>query len=173
MRHAIPFLVALGLVGCAPRRPPFVEPDWGNAPEPYNTEITEITREYRHCATICTYDRVVLRRDGMATRQFLTANHVDSLFYARIDSLAFIRLVDAMTSARFFHPMEGAGEHVPLAVDSYLISAASLCRRAVISYSPLAFSPYPAAPVVVLLQEAAESLHWGRCCRGAETISAR
>lgn len=172
MRHAF-LLLALSLLACAPRRPPFVEADWGTAPAPYGTEITEITREYRHCAATCTYDRVVFRRDGVATRQFLTANHLDSLFYAQIDSAAFVHLVDALADAGFFRPMEGAGEHVPLAVDSYLISAATLCRRAVASYSPLASGGYTVAPVVVLLQDATRSLRWGRCCRAGAVISRR
>lgn len=162
MRRRLLLLSALLIVGCAPRRPPFVEPDWGDAPPPYPTEITEVTREYRHCATECSSDRVVIRRDGLVLRRFSTSRRVDSVLVARIDSLAFIRLVVGLDSAGLFRPMIGAGEQVPLAVDSYLVSAATLCRRAVATYSPLANDWSPASAAVLLVERVIERLHWSR-----------
>ena len=154
-----------GLVACAPRRPPFVEPDWGDAPAPYPIEITEVTREYRHCADRCTYDRLVLRRDGAVTRRFFTATHLDSQLTARIDSMVFINLVVSLDKAGLFRPMVGAGEQVPLAVDSYLISAASLCRRAVATYSPLAGGWHPGSTAVLAVERATSNLRWSRPSR--------
>lgn len=150
------------LMGCAPRRPPFVEPDWGDAPSPYPIEITEVTREYRHCADRCTYDRLVLRRDGTVARRFFTATRLDSQVTARIDSMVFIDLVVSLDKAGLFRPMVGAGEQVPLAVDSYLISAASLCRRAVATYSPLAGDWYPGSAAVLAVERATSNLRWSR-----------
>lgn len=152
--------LAIGL-GCAPRRPPFVEPDWGDAPPPYPNEITEITREYRHCAQQCSFDRLVIRRDGQVTRRFLTAGRLDSVLTARIDSVSFVQLVVALDSTGLFAPMVGAGEQVPLAVDSYLVSAATLCRRAVATWSPLADAGWtPGGHAVLLIEQAAERLRW-------------
>lgn len=162
-----------GALGCAPRRPPFVEPDWGDAPPPYPAEVTEVTREYRHCARDCRFERLVFRRDGEVTRRFMTGKHVDSLFTARIDSTAFVAMVHSLTALGFFRPMEGAGEHVPLAVDSYLISAATLCRRAVATYSPLAFDLYPTDRAVLVIERAMASLRWSRCCPPGIAVSAR
>ncbi len=155
-------LLVAGTVACAPRRPPFVEPDWGDAPPPYPTEITEVTREYRHCATHCVVDRMVIRRDGQVTRRFTSAGRVDSVLTARIDSVAFIRLVVALDSAGLFRPMVGAGEQVPLAVDSYLVSAASLCRRAVATSSPLADGWSSASRAVLVIEQASARLRWIR-----------
>ena len=161
MRRAALLLAATALA-CAPRRPPFVEPDWGDAPPPYPTEITEVTREYRHCAAECRSDRLVLRRDGLVERRFVTSRRVDSVLVARIDSLEFIRLVEGLGRSGLFRPMVGAGEQVPLAVDSYLVSAASLCRRAVATYSPLADDWSPASAAVLLIERAIERLRWIR-----------
>ena len=155
-------VVVAGLVACAPRRPPFVEPDWGEAPSPYPVEITEVTREYRHCAERCTYDRLVLRRDGTVSRRFSTTTHLDSLLTAQVDSLTFIELVVSLDKAGLFRPMVGAGEQVPLAVDSYLISAASLCRRAVATYSPLSGDWYPGSQAVLAVERATSNLRWNR-----------
>lgn len=164
---AVLTLVALAAaIGCAPRRPPFVEPDWGDAPAPYPNEITEITREYRHCAERCTFDRIVLRRDGVASRHFITVTKVDSVLIARIDSLSFVELVSSLRQAGLFRPMMGGGEQVPLAVDSYLISAASLCRRAVATYSPLSFDWYPGSNAVLAIERATSMLRWIRPARG-------
>ena len=163
----------LGLLACAPHRPPFVEPDWGDAPSPYPVEITEVTREYRHCREQCTFDRMVFRRDGTVSRRFSTGTRVDSTLSASIDSTAFIELVVALDRAGLFRPMGGAGEHVPLAVDSYLISAATLCRRAVATYSPLSNDWYPGSRAVLAVERAASGLHWVRCCRGDLLLSAR
>jgi len=160
-------------IGCAPHRPPFVEPDWGDAPSPYPIEITEVTREYRHCRDQCAFDRIVFRRDGTVSRRFSTGTRLDSTLTARIDSLAFIDLVVALDRAGLFRPMDGAGEHVPLAVDSYLISAASLCRRAVATYSPLSNDWYPGSRAVLAVERAASGLHWVRCCRDNVQLSAR
>jgi hypothetical protein len=166
MLRTAPTTAALILVaavsGCAPHRPPFVEPDWGDAPPPYPIEITEVTREYRHCAAQCSFDRLVIRRDGQVTRRFSTAGRVDSVLTAQIDSLAFIRLVVALDSAGLFRPMVGAGEQIPLAVDSYLVSAATLCRRAVATYSPLADGWTPASQSVLVIERAASRLRWLR-----------
>ncbi len=165
MQSSTMLLVALlagGLIGCAPRRPPFVEPDWGDAPPPYPNEITEVTREYRHCADKCTFDRIVLRRDGIAIRRFLTVNRVDSVLAARIDSVSFVELVTSLSQAGLFRPMVGAGEQIPLSVDSYLISAASLCRRAVATYSPLSPDWYPGSHAVLAIERTTGSLRWIR-----------
>jgi hypothetical protein len=166
-------ILLLGLLACAPHRPPFVEPDWGDAPSPYPVEITEVTREYRHCRDQCTFDRMVLRRDGTVSRRFLTGTRLDSMLLARIDSTAFIDLVVALDRAGLFRPMDGAGEQVPLAVDSYLVSAASLCRRAVATYSPLSSDWYPGSRAVLAVERAASGLHWVRCCRADLLLSAR
>jgi hypothetical protein len=165
LRHLPAALLVLGLSACAPHRPPFVEPDWGDAPSPYPSEITEVTREYRHCAEHCSFDRMVFRRDGTVIRRYLTGGHLDSLLSARIDSLAFVELVISLDKAGLFRPMAGAGEHVPLAVDSYIVSAASLCRRAVTTYSPLASDWYLGSEAVLAVERAASGLHWVRCCR--------
>lgn len=161
-RRARLTLLLVIAAACAPRRPVFVEPDWGDAPAPYPSEITEITREYRHCADRCTFEQLVLRRDGRATRRFVTAGRVDSMFTARIDSLTFVRLVVALDSARLFQPMIGAGEQVPLAVDSYLVSAASLCRRAITTWSPLAHGWTYATQAVLAIERAIAALRWQR-----------
>ncbi len=150
------------LAGCAPRRPPFIEPDWGEAPAPYPAEITEVTREYRHCSDKCTFDRITLRRDGIAIRKFLTVNRLDSVLAARIDSVSFVELVSTLSQAGFFRPMIGAGEQVPLSVDSYLISAASLCRRAVATYSPLSPDWYPGSNAVLAIERTTSGLRWVR-----------
>jgi hypothetical protein len=155
-------LALVSLIGCAPRRPPFVEADWGDAPSPHPNEITEITREYRHCAERCTFDRIVLRRDGLAIRRFITVNRVDSVLAARIDSVSFVELVGSLTQAGLFRPMIGSGEQVPLSVDSYLISAASLCRRAVATYSPQSYDWYPGSTAVLAIERATSSLRWIR-----------
>lgn len=160
MRRAALLLAATALA-CAPRRPPFVEPDWGTAPPPYPTEITEVTREYRHCASECSSDRLVIRRDGKVERRFVTSKRVDSVLVAQIDSLEFVHLVEGLTRAGLFQPMQGAGEQVPLAVDSYLVSAASLCRRAVATYSPLANDWYPpGSAAVLLIERVIQRLQW-------------
>jgi hypothetical protein len=103
----------------------------------------------------------------------MTGKHVDSLFTATLDSTEFVAMVRSLTALGFFRPMEGAGEHVPLAVDSYLISAATLCRRAVATYSPLAFDPYPTDRAVLVIERALTSLHWSRCCPPGIAVSAR
>jgi len=177
-RPAVTVLPALALVvaahlACAPRRPPFVEPDWGEAPPPYPAEVTEVTREYRHCAQVCRFERIVLRRDGTVSRRFATGKHIDSLFTAQVDSTTFIALVRSLTELGFFRPMEGAGEHVPLAVDSYLISAATLCRRAVATFSPLAFDPFPNDRAVLAVERALVGVRWRRCCSTGFAVSAR
>jgi hypothetical protein len=154
------FLLGVAL-GCAPRRPPFVEPDWGDAPPPYPSEVTEITREFRHCAQQCRFDRLVIRRDGEVTRRFSTAGRIDSILTARIDSVSFVRLVIALDSTGLFAPMVGAGEQIPLAVDSYLISAATLCRRAVATWSPLADAGWtPGSHAVLEIERALLLLRW-------------
>ncbi len=159
-RLLLPLLAATTLA-CAPRRPPFVEPDWGDAPAPYATEIIEVTRDYRHCAAECSSDRLVIRRDGRVERRFVTSKRVDSIFIARIDSLEFVRLVEGLSKAGLFQPMQGAGEQVPLAVDSYLVSAASLCRRAVATYSPLADDwSNRGSAAVLLIQRIIDRLQW-------------
>lgn len=161
MRRYALFLLAATALACAPRRPPFVEPDWGDAPPPYAVEITEVTREYRHCAAECSSDRLVIRRDGRVERRFVTSKRVDSVLVARIDSLAFVNLVEGLVRARLFRPMEGAGEQVPLAVDSYLVTAASLCRRAVATYSPLASDwSSPGSTAVLLIERTIRQLQW-------------
>ena len=75
--------LALGCSACVIARPAFVEPEWGDAPPPLVSEITEVTLSHRTCAPRCRDERITLRRDGRADRTYWTGKTADSLYLAR------------------------------------------------------------------------------------------
>jgi hypothetical protein len=160
-------VLTAGLAGCTRLQPEFVEPAWGDAPAPLVAEVTEVTLEHRHCATgapRCITDRLVFRRDGKASRTLLTGNTRDSLMLGRVDSAAFARLVEVLRTANHFHGRADR-RHEPLTVDSYLVTAASLCRRAITNYPRFDQRDDPTPPVPAAILETASQVRWSKCCR--------
>ena len=146
-------------------RPEFVEPKWGTAPPPLPSEITEITWERRSCRGSCQEEAVVLRRDGHAQRMVRHGKHLDSLFSATIDSATFISLAAEVIRRNLFTGSDDDGFHEPLANNSLMISAATLCRRrvSVVQEPPPrgVSGPFPEAAI----DSVARGLRWEKCCR--------
>ncbi len=163
-RTLLGFLVVMSSACFASRRQ-FVEPRWGDAPAPLNSEITDITVEHARCRSNCVYERIVFRRDGRATRTFRTGGRVDSLFTASIDSLKFARLATGVLRSDFFNSPESDGHQEPLASESYVVSAASLCRRRVVTIGQAWIQGGHYMAVLVPIDSAGAAMKWERCCR--------
>lgn len=165
----LPGLITLGAVlgSCAPRQAAFVEPAWGDAPAPYPAEITEITYEYRHCdrnASGCSLELATLRRDSRASRTVHVGQHEDTVQTGTIDSLAFATLAEHLIQEHFFRGLEGYARHEPLSTDSYILSVASLCRRAVRSYARPESSTHASPEYLLAVQGALQGVRWAYCC---------
>lgn len=157
----------VGAAACATSHP-YTEADWGTAPAPYAREVTEITLEHLACppmASGCSTERLVLRRDGRATREFLTGRRQDSLLAGAVDSAQFVRLADRLTAARFFASDLSGKRHEPLAADSYVATAATLCRRAFRSFTLRETAVALPPPAVDAILATAALVPWSRCCR--------
>lgn len=155
----------LVLLGCAPSQPQFVEPAWGSAPPPYPSEVIEITLDTRVCPPTgpgCADHHLLLQRDGHARWEYGRRGHLDSVFVGEIDSSAFVHLATALRERHFFG-RETSGGHEPLAVTSYVASAASLCRRATSSYVVREGST-DTLPIPNIILSTASQVVWSRCC---------
>ena len=162
MAYRLISVMGLLLLGCALSRPEFQEPRWGNAPAPLASEITEITKSRRSCTIgSCRDERIVLRRDGLVSHEFQTGKLVDSLFVARIDSVAFLALAGELRKLGFFGGGEEEGSFQPLASESTVISAATLCRRK----TGIVGVASTSQDVLDAIDEAVAKLSWQRCCR--------
>jgi hypothetical protein len=149
------------LAACAVSRPEFVEPRWGDAPPPLPTEVTEITQTRRVCsASSCRDERIVLRRDGWASRDYGFRHTIDSSFVARMDSLVFLRLAEALRAHNFFTGSDDDGALQPLASASTVISVATLCRRKTMEWN----NDDVTVNIKADLATAVASLQWSRCC---------
>jgi hypothetical protein len=161
-----PYSLALVLLvtACAPVIPPFVEPEWGDAPPPRAAEVTELTLDHLACARDrCRRQVVVIQRDGAARREFYTGNGHDSTQIASIDSAAFVAIADRLIESGFFgQGGERGREHDPMSTDSWIVSGATFCRRHVGVFQTYPeLRPRPAG-VVKDLTEAVERLRWER-----------
>lgn len=164
-RILLPAVVVLCSSACAISRPAFVEPAWGDAPPPYPAEVTEITSEHRVCLKgKCTFERYIFRRDGRAEHSYSTGDRTDSLYYGRIDSLTFVKLVSSVRGPLFGLYAGDAENHLPLATDSYLFSVATLCRRQVVTTSTFDWNSNSYAPVLRDIILASGLVNWRPCC---------
>ena len=150
-RPLLPFLALLA-VGCTPGGPGVPEPEWGGAQPPRPEEVTEITFEHRHCAhEQCTTEWVLFRRDGLVRRRIEAGRTGSGGEYGRVDSATFVGMVRKLNASRFFGlgGFDADGTHVPLAEDSWVISGATYCRRAVSSFMmrpDMSNGPYRVVP---------------------------
>jgi hypothetical protein len=154
--------------GCARHQPEFVEPAWGDAPAPYPSEVVEITYEHRHCgrnASACSLERVVLRRDGRATRIRTHPDSLETHQVGTVDSLTFVSLAARLSESGFFHRADGYARHEPLRIDSYIITAASFCRRAVQGYTQPDAPDSSPPRLVETVRVAVLTIPWAWCCR--------
>jgi hypothetical protein len=91
--------------------------------------------------------------------------HLDSLFSATIDSATFISLAAEVIRRNLFTGSDDDGFHEPLANNSLMISAATLCRRrvSVVQEPPPrgVSGPFPEAAI----DSVARGLRWEKCCR--------
>ena len=126
-------------------------------------EVTEITLEHMRCRHACSYERVSLRRDGHASRTFSTGKHLDSTLVATIDSLTYRSLASRLAEEHFLTRYDGDGYHQPLATESYVVSAATLCRRAVGTFS--SSDPAKVLAVPQVIDSVVAGLPWALCCR--------
>jgi hypothetical protein len=156
----------LASTACTSPRP-FAEADWGTAPAPYAAEVTEITLEHQVCrpaAAACTTEHLQLRRDGRASREFRTGRRMDSLLTGSVDSSAFADLSARLAATDFFTRSGTGARHEPLATDSYVASVASLCRRAVQSFSLRDYGGRAPAEAIALIERTGAQVSWARCC---------
>lgn len=80
----------------------------------------------------CVFERVTLRRDGHATREWRTGDRLDSTFIGRFDTTAFAVLARAFIATEFFAGRDMVDtRHQPLQLQSILVSAGTNCRRKV------------------------------------------
>lgn len=159
----ISLAILTAVLGCAPTQPRFVEPAWGHTPAPYAIEVTEITLEVRRCPPTgphCADQQFVFTRDGGATQAFAHSGRIDSAFTGRIDSLTFIQLASFLRDQRFFGSSSSGG-HELTAVRSFVVSSATLCRRATASYASFEGEPSPPTVPARLLGAAAQ-VTWSR-----------
>ena len=129
----VAFLLPLCLAACLSSPPLYNEPTWGSAPAPVGYEVTEVTEDHLRCLQRprCQNEQIVFHRDGLASRIFRSGTEIDSVFMARIDSVSFAALARSLIELHFFTESDGfAGHHEPLANESYVLTAATLCRRA-------------------------------------------
>jgi hypothetical protein len=165
-RSVAPLLVA-SCIGCAPTRPAFVEPSWGDAPPPHPEQIAEITLDRSRCSEKCRSTRVRLRRDGLAELQYLTSGRGDSLFHADIDSTTFRGLATRLVVDGLFQG-KGAEPGVlePFATSVTVVSASILCRRFVDQWDERRLSPASReARVIAAIDTVIGHLIWRRCCK--------
>ena len=144
-------------------RPAFQEPQWGDAPPPLASEITEITLTHRLCRGVCTEERIAFRRDGLAARSFWTRNNEDSSFNASIDSAAFAQLAAQFLRHDFFRGHREGEDEALFSNDVYVLSVATLCRRKTDTVGTpwLRFG----TELRVAVDTVVSSLAWERCCR--------
>jgi hypothetical protein len=154
------------LSACAPTRPTFVEPSWGDAPPPQPEQIAEITLDRNQCGEKCRSTRIKLRRDGQAELQYLTRSREDSLFYADIDSATFRQLARQLVLDSLFEG-EGAepGQIEPFATSGTVVSASILCRRFVDQWDERRVSAASRpARIMAAIDAVIRHLTWRRCC---------
>jgi hypothetical protein len=165
MRCSVHSVSLLLTTACVISRPNFTEPKWGTAPAPLPMEVTEITWELRTCSTVCTYEQILLHRDGSAARTFRTKKRLDSLFTATVDSGTFASLAREIVRRGFFRGRDGDGAHEPFSTRSLVISVATLCRRRAAELSPGVPPPGTPAQAAAAIDSVGHSLGWKRCCR--------
>jgi hypothetical protein len=161
------FVVMAVSSSCAPRRPAFVEPGWGDAPPPLPEQIAEITFDRTRCTDRCRSTRMVLRRDGRAELRHFTGKRQDSLFTADIDSAAFRNLATRLVADGLFQG-RGADPGVlePFATAGTVLSASIICRRFVDQWDERRLAPGSrGAGLTAAVDSVTRSLSWGRCCR--------
>ena len=154
--------------GCAPSRPAFVEPSWGDAPPPLPEQIAEITFDRTRCSGSCRSTRIVLRRDGRAELRHLTGKRNDSLFVAVIDSLTFRKLATRLVADDLFEgPGADPGVLEPFATSGTVLSAwIIICRRFVDQWDERRLTPGSrGARLTEALDSVTRRLPWARCCR--------
>jgi hypothetical protein len=162
----VPLLLASSM-GCAPARPAFVEPSWGDAPPPSPEQIAEITLDRSRCSEKCRSTHVKLRRDGQAELQYLTSSRSDSLFYASVDSTTFRRLATQLVVDSLFQG-KGAdpGLLEPFATSGTVVSASILCRRFVDQWDERRVGPSSRpARIIASIDSVIRHLAWRRCCQ--------
>jgi hypothetical protein len=167
LRYNLALLVLASSGGCAPTRPVFVEPSWGDAPPPHPEQIAEITLDRSRCSDKCRSTRVQLRRDGRAELQYLTTGREDSLFYADIDPTTFRRLAAQLVADSLFQG-RGADPGVlePFATSGTVVSASILCRRFVDQWDERRLSPGSRpARITASIDSVTLHLAWRRCCQ--------
>lgn len=155
------------LLGCAAHQAPFQEGAWGDAPAPYPAEVVEITLEHQWCGHQlgCVRDNLVLRRDGRATHQ-VTAQDKDGSYleHGEVDSTVFIQLVESLRQDSFFRSSNTGVRHEPLSSNSYILSAATFCRRAVRGFDFSDKSSRPRPSEIAAIEAAAGAIAWRKCC---------
>jgi hypothetical protein len=164
--RVVPLLLASS-VGCAPTRPAFVEPSWGDAPPPSPEQIAEITLHRSQCSGKCRSTQVKLRRDGRAELQYLTSSRSDSLFYASVDSTTFRRLATQLVVDSLFQG-KGADPGVlePFTTSGTVVSASILCRRFVDQWDERRVEPSSRpARITASIDSVVRHLAWRRCCK--------
>ena len=167
LRCSLAILLLASSVGCAPTRPAFVEPSWGDAPPPHPEQIAEITLDRSRCSDTCRSTRVKLRRDGRAELQYLTNSRGDSLFYAELDSTTFRGLTTRLVMDGLFQG-KGADPGVlePFATSGTVVSASILCRRFVDQWDERRLSPASRrARITASIDSVTRHLAWRRCCK--------
>lgn len=167
MRYLIVVGFTIAWLGCAPTRPAFVEPSWGDTPPPLPEQIAEITLDRTRCTDACRSTRMVLRRDGRAELRHLSGKRQDSLFTATIDSTTFHRLATRLVADSLFQgPGSDPGLLEPFATSGTVLSASIICRRFVAGWHARDLAPGSRPS---RLTGAADSvtrrLSWVRCCR--------
>jgi hypothetical protein len=152
-------------LACARPRPAFVEPTWGGAPAPAPEQIAEITLTRITCRGTCQSVNLVFRRDGDAVRDYRTGARRDSLFFARIDSVAFRHLANELVTGGFFSGRgDATGVPEPLASSTTIMSASILCRRFVTQWDRDLDPTGPSARHLAATESTGQHLTWYRCC---------
>jgi hypothetical protein len=164
IRRILLCLLLLPCSGCFAARPLYNEPRWGNAPPPVPAEITEITRDHLVCTrgARCQSERVVFRRDGLARREFTTGHNSDSLFFANVDSAQFRWLAQQLIAGNLFGEGDDEGHHEPLANESYVISAATLCRRRTVTIGGMILQLGRLSAVRLAIDSVTGAVTWNR-----------
>jgi len=170
MARVVPLLAAAAAsaLACLPPQsgPPFVEPEWGNAPPPLAYEITEITANWQHCTQTCQRDEVLLLRDGQALRTLYSSGRRDSVMYGRVDSLTFLALATALRDPQFFLGPGDEPARMPLTNQSMVLSIATLCRRHVLNFYSPDDRPSVRAKAQAALDSAVAAIRWTRSLGG-------
>jgi hypothetical protein len=167
LSQSIRSLLIVTSLGCAPSRPAFVEPSWGDAPPPLPEQIAEITLDRTRCNEACQSIRLVLRRNGYAESSYLTGKRQDSLFFATIDSVTFRDLAIGLVVGGLFQG-KGADPGVlePFATSATVVSASILCRRFVEQWDERRVTPASRpARLTGPIDSVTRRLSWRRCCK--------